>query len=72
MTSDYRFTREQLSNLLSATIDMHVEYRDVHGYEEADAQILAVGEMLEGLDAERELDAAGECKATMQTLKEDE
>jgi hypothetical protein len=67
---EYRFTREQLVNLLTASIDMHIEYRDVHGYEELDAQILAVGEMFEGLDAERELAEAGECKPTMQTLKD--
>jgi hypothetical protein len=66
--NNYTFTREQLNNLLSATIDMHIEYRDVHGHQELDAQILAVGEMLEGLDAERELVEAGECKATMQVL----
>jgi hypothetical protein len=66
-TMDYTFTRDQLFRLLGGTIEMFVEYRDVHGKPEQDgADIAAVSEMLEGLDAERELAEAGECKPTMQ------
>lgn len=66
----YTFTRDQLQRLLEAVIDLHVEYRDVHSYEEADAQFCAIAETLDALDAERELADAGEYKATMQTLED--
>jgi hypothetical protein len=66
-TQEYRFTREQLVDLITGTIKMFVEYRDVHGHPEEDgSDILAVGEMLQGLDAEREL--AEHYKPTMQLI----
>ncbi len=66
----YQFTRDQLFRLLSGTIEMFVEYRDLHGYTERDgADIAAVSEMLEGLDAEQELTDAGECKPSMQVYE---
>jgi hypothetical protein len=51
----YHFTREQLSDLLYATIDMLIEFRDVHGHDEESSKFEAVGEMLDGIDADREL-----------------
>ena|SRR5262245_11804931 len=66
----YTFTRDQLVRLLGGTIQMFVEYRDVHGKPEQDgADLAAVSEKLEGLDAERELADAGECKPTMQVYQ---
>ncbi len=61
MTPDkYTFTNEQLRELLYGTIQMFQEYRDVHGRTEEAAKFEAVGEMFEGLDAERELLASGD------------
>lgn len=60
----YTFTRDQLNHLLGETIGMFIEYRDVHGRDEEHAQIAAVFEMLDGLDATKELVAVGELKAS--------
>ncbi len=61
MTTDkYIFTREQLIKLMYGTIEMLQEYRDKHGKPEDEAESHAVREMLEGLDAERELFEIGE------------
>ena len=69
MAQQLTFTRDQLNTLLFATIDMFVEWRDVHGYDEEDSRFKAVGEMFEGLDAEIELVESSELKApSMQVL----
>lgn len=60
--TNYTFTRNQLNTLLFATIDMLIEFRDVHGHEEDGARFEAVDEMFQGLDAEREMVASGELK----------
>ena len=52
---NYRFTREQLDKLLQQTIEMYIEYKDVHGYSSDLSHDYAVMEMLTGLDADREL-----------------
>ena len=59
-TDKYTFTAEQLRELLYGTIGMFQEYRDVHGHTEQASVFDAVNEMFEGLDAERELVAAGD------------
>ncbi len=65
----YVFTEIQLRRLLEETIDMFVEYRDVHGKQEHHAKPAAVNEELQGLDAERYLVAHGELQQpTMQVL----
>jgi hypothetical protein len=51
----YAFTAEQLTRLLENTVDMFVEYRDVHGREEPAAKECAVLEMFQGVDADQEL-----------------
>ncbi len=67
---NYTFTRDQLYRLLGGTIEMFIEYRDVHGKAESDdADLAAVSEMLEGLDAERELADVGECTPIMQVYR---
>ena len=68
----YRFTKEQLDRLLNAHGDMLVEYRDIHGYEESLANCAATGEILEGLDGEREMveDRPHRYAASLQTMPE--
>jgi hypothetical protein len=56
----YTFTRTQLGNLLDANIRMFIEYRDVHEKNEVDALFAAVAEMLEGLDADKDMHKLGE------------
>jgi hypothetical protein len=51
---EYKFTREQLGNLLAGVVDMFIEYRDKHGRTEEEAKFAAIGEMFEGLDTEFE------------------
>jgi hypothetical protein len=51
----YRFTREQLVKALDGAIEMFMEFRDQHGHIEETARFLAVDEILDGLDADREL-----------------
>lgn len=63
MDQTYTFTRAQLDDLLAGTIGMFIEYRDVHGKTEEGAQHAAVLEMLEGLDATKDLVAHGELDA---------
>ncbi len=54
----YHFTQEQLTSLLLATVDMLIEFRDVHGHHEESAKFDAVNEMLDGINADRELAAS--------------
>jgi hypothetical protein len=51
------FTDKQVSDLLYATIDMFIEWRDQHGHSEESARFWAVGEMFDGLNADQELAA---------------
>lgn len=51
----YHFTQDQLISLLHATIDMYLEFRDVHEHEAEASKFEAVDEMFQGLDADREL-----------------
>lgn len=60
----YTFTREELRDLLTGTVDMMLEYRDRHGKDEPAATLAAVWESLGGLDAEDELWRIGECRTT--------
>lgn len=64
----YKFTREQLTNLLHGSIQMFLEYRDVHGKDEEAARWAAVAEEMEGLDADRELVAMGEKPVNLQVF----
>lgn len=64
----YIFTHEQLQNLLYGTIGMFLEYRDVHGRTEDQAQFCAVDEIFQGLEAEKELVEHLEIKPTLQTI----
>jgi hypothetical protein len=57
MPDIYIFDRSQMVDLLTGAIEMFQEYRDQHGRTEVQAIPAAVLEMLEGLDAERELAA---------------
>lgn len=66
MAQTFSFTRGQLDRLLTDTIGMFVEYRDKHGRDEEHAAYGAVSEMIDGLDAEQGLAAAGECKLSGQ------
>lgn len=52
--SAYRFADE--------AINLFLEYRDVHGYNEKDAQAAAARDTQDGIDAEIELRALGEIK----------
>ena len=64
----YHFTGEQLNRLLFGVVDMFFEYRNIHGRTEDAAKFAAVREIFEGLDAERELAAAGEYPVSLQTI----
>lgn len=55
--STYTFTDRQLIRMLSETIGAFLAYRDVHGKNKTDARFAAVDEILQGLEADRELDA---------------
>ena len=46
--------------LADEAIGMFLEYRDVHGYSEADARVAAADEIRQGVEAEIELRAEGE------------
>lgn len=70
MSDTYTFTSNQLHALLTDTIGMYNEYINVHGYDKDRAQSAAVLEMLEGLDAEKELVAAGEQFTHSQIIEE--
>lgn len=54
----YRFTRAQLEQALRGAIEMYVEFRVAHGRSDEDARLYGAGEILDGLDADRELAAS--------------
>ena len=53
--NEYTFTGDQLYSLLSGAIEMFQENQQAHGMSEDRARASAILEMLDGLDAEREL-----------------
>jgi hypothetical protein len=55
----YQFTSEQLTKLLDGAIQLFLEYRDLHGCDEATAQGRAVVDALDGLNGEAKLLADG-------------
>ena len=69
----YHFTSNQLVNLLSDVIGLRDEYIELHGYDHEQAVGFAIIDTIEGLDAERDLVAAGELHGLLsQTILEDE
>ncbi len=63
-------TLEQLCKVLANTIEMCLEYADIHGYDRVRRALAAIDEILEGLDTERELVNRGEITALNQLLRE--
>lgn len=55
----YLITSEQLVRLLQDACIGYEEYREQHGYAPAAARLAAIGEVLDGMTAERELVADG-------------
>jgi len=69
----YTFSHEQLGKMLHGAIETFLEFRDWHGYPEERARFSAVTELLDGLDAERQLVSDGEiARATTQVLNDQE
>jgi len=64
----YQFTQEQFCKVLADTLDMYLEYVDVHGHDRVRAAMAAIDETLQGLDAEKELADLGEVRALNQLL----
>lgn len=64
----YKFTIDQLYNLLIGTIKLRDEYVNAHGYTSENARIQATLDTIEGLDAERDLIEQGEKFVPSQTL----
>jgi hypothetical protein len=56
----YQFTQEQLCKVIADTLDMYLEYVDVHGHDRVRAAMAAIDETVQGLDAEKELADLGE------------
>lgn len=54
-TQPYRMTRMHLREALRGAIGMYLEYRNIHGRDEETAQIAGTDEILDGLDADRDL-----------------
>ena len=55
----YHITSEQLVRLLQDACAAYEEYREQHGYVPAAARLAAIGEVLDGMTAERELVSDG-------------
>lgn len=53
----YHLTRAQLSKALDGAIEMFLEYQYQHGYGEMEARQKGADEIIQGLDADRELAA---------------
>ncbi len=64
----YQFSREQLCKVLADTIEMYLEYVDVHGLDSVRGAMAAIDETIQGLDAERELKTLGEVSTLNQLL----
>ena len=56
----YQFTQEQLCKVIADTLDMYLEYVDVHGHDRMRAAMAAIDETVQGLNAEKELAELGE------------
>lgn len=56
----YCFTQYQLVHILNETIDMFLEYQNVHGQNIEEIRGSVSYEIIEGLDAEQELWELGE------------
>lgn len=56
----YLFTDAQMYSVLEGAINLFLEWRDKHGKDEGNAAHAAIQDIIEGLDAERELVASGE------------
>ena len=56
----YQFTQEQFCKVIADTLDIYLEYVDVHGHDRVRAAMAAIDEALQGLDAEKELAELGE------------
>lgn len=67
MSDTYTFTREQLYKALCEAVGMAREFEAVHGYDADLADSAGAREVLDGLDAERELIAHGEMRADQAT-----
>jgi hypothetical protein len=63
----YVFTKDQLYSLLRGTVLMYVEYVERHDKAPYESRGLAALEMLDGLDAERELYEHGELRENQLT-----
>ena len=68
LTGHYTFTYEQLYDVVSEAICLAYEYIERHGHDQVKAQTAATTDTLEGLDAERDLWAAGEISKPSQIL----
>lgn len=55
----YQLTSEQLVRLLQDVCASYEEYREHYGYVPSAARLAAIGEVLDGMTAERELMADG-------------
>lgn len=66
----YYFTEPQLRKALAGAIQMYREYRDQHDRADDAATVLAVSEVVEGLEAERELLQHGDLSALSLQLPE--
>ncbi len=64
----YQFTQEQFCKVLADTLDMYLEYVDVHGRDRVRAAMAAIDETLQGLEVERELVDRGEVTVLNQLL----
>ena len=64
----YQFSREQLCKVLADTIEMYLEYVDVHGLDPRRGAMAAIDETIQGLDAEKELENLGEARTVNQLL----
>lgn len=53
----YVLTAQQLDMLLHSTVAMYVEYKECYEHTPESAEYAAVKEMIDGLDADRELAA---------------
>src|SRR5688572_18085038 len=51
----YRFTRAQLELAINDGIKLFLEYCDKHDYDDDNARFAAIDEIVQGLDADREL-----------------
>ncbi len=56
----YQFTQEQLCKVIADTLDIYLEYVDIHGQDPVRAAMAAIDETVQGLDAEKELAELGE------------